>query len=107
MDLTLYSEFPSAEVEVIPLEGAYLTTAQSCGEFEEEKFKAVVLFGLDQQALDVLRREHMHFSGFGRGKAAAISWIAEEELFSNGLVQCGMEGGVDAPNSLAGQSFTI
>ena len=33
--------------------------------------------------------------------------ITEEELFRNGLVQCGMEGGVAAPNSLVGQSFTI
>ena len=107
MNLSLYTKFPSAKVEVIPLEGAYLTTAQSRGEFQQEKLEATVFFGLAQQTLDFLRRKHLHFSGFGGGETAAISWIAEEEPFSNGLVQCGMEGGVDAPNSLVGQSFTI
>ena len=107
MNLSLYSEFPSAEVEVIPLEGAYLAPPQSSGELQQEKLEATVLFGLDQQTLDFLRRKHLHFSGFGGGETAAIGGIAEEELFRNGLVQCGIEGGVDAPNSLVGQSFTI
>lgn len=107
MNLSLYSEFPSAKVEVIPLEGAYLTTAQSRGEFQQEKLEATVFFGLDQQALDLFRRKHLHISGFGRGETAAISWIAEEELFRDGLVQRGMEGGVYTPNSLVGQSLPV
>ena len=87
MNLSLYSEFSSAEVEVIPLEGAYLAPPQSSGELQQEKIKAVVLFGLDQQSLDFFRGQHLHLSGFGGGEAAAIGWIAEEELFSNGLAQ--------------------
>jgi hypothetical protein len=107
VNLPLYSEFSGAEVEVIPLEGADLTLSQSRGEFQQEKLEAAILFGLDQQALNFLRREHLHLPAFCRGKAAAIGWIAEEELFRDSLVQCGMEGGVDAPNGLLGQSFTI
>ena len=105
MDLSLYPEFPRAEGKVIPFEGAYLAPTQTGGEFEEEKFKAVVLLSLDQQPLDFFRGQHLHIPGFNRWEAAAISWIAEKELFRNGLVQCGMEGSVDTPNSLVGQSL--
>ena len=100
MNLSLYSEFSSAEVEVLPLEGADLTSSQACGELQQEKLETVILLGLDQQALDLFRGQHLHLSGFGGGETAAIGGIAEEELFRNGLVQCGMEGGMDAPDSL-------
>ena len=62
---------------------------------------------LDQQALDLFRGQHLHLSGFGGGKTAAIGGIAEDEFFSNGFVQCGVERGVDAPNGLIGESFAI
>jgi hypothetical protein len=77
MDLPLYPEFPGTEVEVTPLEGAYLTTVQTCGELQQEKFKAVVLLSLDQQSLYFFRSQHLHLPGLGGGETTAISWIAE------------------------------
>lgn len=57
--------------------------------------------------MDILWSQHLHFSGFGRRETAAIGGIAEDEFFSNGFVQCGVERGVDAPNGLIGESFAI
>ena len=47
MDLPLNPEFPSAEVQVIPLEGTNPTPTQASGEFQQKKFITVILFGLD------------------------------------------------------------
>jgi len=54
MDLTLYSEFPGLQVQIIPLEGTDFTTAQASGEFQQEKFISAILFGLNYQLLDLL-----------------------------------------------------
>ena len=48
VDLSLNPEFPGAEVQVIPLEGADLTPTQAGGEFQQKKFIAAILFCLDQ-----------------------------------------------------------
>jgi len=45
MDLTLNSEFSGAEVQIIPLKGADLTSAQAGGEFQQEEFVATILLG--------------------------------------------------------------
>ena len=55
VDLPLHSELPGTEVEIIPLEGADFTPTQSRGEFQQEKLKAAILFGLDQQPLNFFR----------------------------------------------------
>ena len=92
MDLPYHPELPGAEVQIIPLEGADLTPAKAGGELQQKQFKAAVLLGLDQQALDFLRGQHLHFPGPGGRETAAICGVAENQLFSHSLVQCGMEG---------------
>ena len=89
------------------MEGTDFAPAQPCGELQQKKFKTAVLFGLDQQPLDLFRGQHLHLLGLGGREAAAIGRVAEKELFRNRLIQCGMEGGVDAPDSLVGETFTI
>lgn len=103
MNLSLYSEFPSAEVDVIPLKGTYLAPPQTGGEFQKEHFITAVLFSLNQQTLDFFRGQHLHIPGFNRWETAAIRRVMEEEFFGNCFVQCGMESGVNASNSLVGQ----
>ena len=78
MDLPLNPEFPSAEVQIIPLEGADLASSQAGGGFQQEKLIAVILFGLDQQPLDFLWCQYLHLPGLGRREAAAISRITED-----------------------------
>ena len=36
-----------------------------------------------------------------------VCGVAEKELFRNRHVQCGMEGGMDAPDGLVGETFAI
>ena len=107
MHLPLHSELPSAEVEIVPLEGADLTPAQPGGEFQQEEFEASIFLGLDQQSLDFLRGQHLHLPGLGRREAATIGGVAEQEFFRDCLIKCGMEGGVDAPDGLVRKAVTI
>ena len=107
MDLALYPKLPGAEVEVAPLEGADLAPAQAGGELQQKQFKATVLFGLDQQTLDLLRGQHLHLPGFGGWEAAATCGIAENELFGDCLVQRRVERGVDAPDGLVGKVLAV
>ena len=107
MNLPLHSKFPCAKVEVAPLKGTDLTPAQAGGEFQQKEFKAAVLFGLDEQALDFLWGQHLHLSGFGGREAAAVRGVAEEELFGDGLVQRSVEGGVDTSDGLVGKTFAV
>ena len=51
MHLPLYLKLSSIEVQIVPLEGADLTTAQAGGQLQQEQFKASILFGLDEQPL--------------------------------------------------------
>ena len=62
---------------------------------------------MNQQPLDLLRGKYLHLSGLGERETAAVRGIAEDELFRNRFVQCCMESGVDAPNSLVGKTFAI
>ena len=107
VDLPLHPEFPGAEVEVVPLEGADFAPTQAGGEFQQQEFKAAVLFGLNQQPLDLLRSQHLHLSGLGGRETAAIRGVAEDELFGDSFVQCCVECGVDAPNSLVGKTLAV
>ena len=107
MNLPLHTKFSGAEVEVIPLEGTDLAPAQPSGELQQKELEAAILFGLDQQTLDLLRGQHLHFPGLGGREAAAVRRVAEEELFRNRFVQRGMKGGVDAPDGLVGKTFAV
>ena len=107
VNLPLNPEFPSTEVQIIPLEGADLTPAQAGGEFQQKKFIAAVLFSLNQQPLDFLWRQHLHLSGLGRWEAAAIGRITEDELLCDSFVQGGVESGMNASNGLIGETFAI
>lgn len=107
MDLPLYPEFPGAEVEVTALKGADLTLTKPNGELQQKEFETVVLFSLDQQPLDLLRGQHLYLSDFGGKETVAINRVAEEKLFGNHFVQCGMESSADALNGLAGETFTV
>ena len=107
MNLPLNPEFPSAEVQIIPLESANLTSTQAGGEFQQEKFIAAVLFGLDQQPLDFLWCQHLHLPGLGRREAAAISRVSEDEFLCDSFVQGSAESGVDTPNGLIREPFAV
>ena len=89
------------------MEGTDLTTAQTGGQFQQEQFEAAVLFGLDEQPLDLFRGENLHFSGFCRGEAAEVGGIFGDDLLGDCLVQRRVEGGVDAADSLVGKSFAV
>jgi len=107
VDLSLDSEFSGAGVQIIPLEGADLTSAQAGGEFQQKNFIAAILFGLDQQPLNLLRSQHLHLSGLGGRDLAVISRIAEEEFLCDSFVQRGVERCVYAPDCLVGQALTV
>ena len=90
MDLAFHPELPGTEVKIAPLEGANLAPAQAGGELQQQEFKAVVLFCLNQQTLDFLWGQHLHLSGFGGRETAAVRRVAEDELFQDSLVQGGV-----------------
>ena len=48
MDLPFHLERPGFEIQVSPLEGANLTTAQAGGQLQQEQLVAAILSGLDQ-----------------------------------------------------------
>ena len=89
------------------MKGADLTTAQASGQLQQEQLEAAVLFGLNEQPLDLLRGENLHLSGLGRGETAEVGGIFGDDLLRDCLVQRRVEGGVDAADSLAGKSFAI
>ena len=89
------------------MEGADLTTAQAGGHFQQEQFETAVLFGLNEQPLDLLRGENLHFSGFCRGEAAEVGGIFGDDLLRDCLVQRRVEGGVDAADGLVGKSLAV
>ena len=54
MYLPFYSQCPSAEVQVVPLERQDLTPAQAGGQLQQQKLVAAVFPGLNQQVLAFL-----------------------------------------------------
>ena len=107
MDLPLHPQGAGPEIQVTPLEGQDLAPAQASGQLQQKQLVAAVLLGLDQQPLDLLRSQHLHFSGLGRREFTAVRRVAEDQLFLHCLVQCGVEGGVDAPDGLVGETLSI
>ena len=107
MDLPLHSQGAGAEIQVIPLEGQDLAPAQAGGQLQKEQLVAAILLGLDQQPLDLLWGQNLHFPALDRRKFTAVRWVAEEQLFLHGPVQSGVESGVDALDGLVGQTLAI
>lgn len=107
MDLPLYLKLSGIEVQIVPLESAYLTTPQAGGQLQQKQLEATILLGLDEQPLDLLWGQHLHLSGLGGGEAAEVRGILGDDLLRDCLVQCRVECGVDATDGLVGKSFTI
>ena len=77
------------------------------GQLQEEQFVASVLPGLDQQPLDLLWGQNLHFPALDRRKFTTVRWVAEDQLLLHCLVQCRVEGGVNAPDGLIRETCTI
>ena len=107
MDLPLYLKLAGIEVQIVPLECADLTPPQAGGQLQQEQFEASVLFGLNQQPLDLLRGQHLHLSGLGGGEAAEVRGVSWDNFLRDCLVQRRVEGGMDAADSLVGESFAV
>ena len=107
MYLPLYLQSSCFEVQVLPFQRADLTTAKARGQFQQKQFVAAILPGLNQQSLDFLRRQHLHFSGLCRWQFAPIGGIVANQVFLYCFVQRCVEGGMDAPNGLVGQTFAV
>ena len=100
MDLPLHPQGAGTEIQIVPLDGQDFAPAQAGGQLQEEQFVASVLPGSDQQPLDLLWGQNLHFPALDRRKFTTVRWVAEDQLLLHCLVQCRMEGGVNAPDGL-------
>ena len=106
MDLPLHPQCPGLEIEVIPLEGQFAST-QAGGNLQQEQFIAAILSGLNQQTLDLLWSEHLHFPGLGGRKPASIGRVAGDQFLGDSHLQRRAECGVTAPHRLVGEAAAI
>ena len=56
MNLPLYLKLSGIEVQIVPLESAYLTTPQAGGQLRQEQLEATILLGLDAVNESVLAK---------------------------------------------------
>lgn len=87
LNLPLYSQGASPEIQIIPLEGQDLAPAQAGSQLQQEQFEAAVLLGLDQQTLDLLSRQHLHLFGAGDRRFAGESRIFQNQSLGHRLIQ--------------------
>ena len=107
MDLPLHPQCPGLEIEVIPLEGQKFASTQAGGNLQQEQFIAAILSGLNQQTLDLLWSEHLHFPGLGGREPATVRGVAGDQLLGDRHLQRGAECGVTAPHRLVGEATAI
>ena len=107
MDLPLHPQCPGLEIEVIPLEGQKFASTQAGGNLQQEQFIAAILSGLNQQTLDLLWSEHLHFPGLGGRKPASIGRVAGDQFLGDSHLQRRAECGVTAPHRLVGEAAAI
>ena len=89
------------------MEDADLATPEAGGKLQQEQLEATILFGLDEQPLNLLWSQNLHFSCLGGGEAAEVGGIFGDDLLRDCLVQRRVEGSVDSTDSLVGKSFTV
>ena len=107
MDLPLHPQCPGFEIEIIPLESQKLASAQAGGDLQQEQLIAAVLFSLDQQTLNLIRSEHLHFPGLGGREPASVSGVAVDQILGDSHLQRRAERGVTAPHRLVGETAAI
>lgn len=77
------------------------------GDLQQEQLVATVLFGLDQQVLNLIRSEYLHFPGLGRREPASVGRVAVDQLLGDSHLQRRAERGVTAPHRLVGETAAI
>ena len=107
LNLPLYSQGASPEIQIIPPEGQDLAPAQAGSQLQQEQFKAAVLLGLDQQALDLLSRQHLHLFGAGDRRFAGEGGIFQNQPLGHRLIQRHPAGHMTALYHAVGQPRTV
>ena len=107
VNLPFHPQRPGLEIEVIPLEGQKFASTQAGGNLQQEQFIAAILSGLNQQTLDLLWSEHLHFPGLGGRKPASIGRVAGDQFLGDSHLQRRAECGVTAPHRLVGEAAAI
>ena len=107
VNLPFHPQRPGLEIEIIPLESQKLAPPQASGNLQQKQFIAAILPGLDQQTLDLVRSEHLHFPGLGGRKPAAVCGVTGNQLLGERHLQCGAERGMTAPHRLVGEAAAI
>lgn len=107
LNLPLYSQGASPEIQIIPPEGQDLAPAQAGSQLQQEQFEAAVLLGLDRQTLDLLSRQHLHLFGACDRRFAGESGIFQDQPLGHRLIQCHPAGHMTALYHAVGQAGAV
>ena len=107
LNLPLYSQGASPEIQIIPPEGQDLAPAQAGSQLQQEQFEAAVLLRLDQQTLDLLSCQHLHLFGACDRRFAGESGIFQDQPLGHRLIQRHPAGHMTALYHPVGQSGAV
>ena len=67
IDLLGHRQCPGIQIQIGPLQGQQFSTAQSCGQVQQEQLEVSIRLGLHEKSLEFLVGQHLHLlAPFGR-----------------------------------------